>query len=115
MFTNEEISKNIQKYMDFYNEMRLVVTYAMLGRVTKKLRGVTLNFNGVTVQLEIFLDSEPTEEEAEELSEIETDMICAYPSDKDYRSDFIISVVASNIDISDRRRNWGWIFLRREE
>jgi phenylacetate-coenzyme A ligase PaaK-like adenylate-forming protein len=114
MFTNEQIDQNIQPYLNFYHSTRGVIFYMLVGTFSKKIRGITLGFNGKILEAEIFFDSNPTENEIEVMDDLETEIICSFPSDKDYCINFIISVVASDIDISDRRRNWGWIFLRKE-
>jgi len=121
MNSTEMLCKNRE---DIRNEIMLYMIGDLLGIATKKMRGITLNYNNSLLEVNTFFDNELTEEEEEEMQTMDTRLITsAYPYLYNSKGEVILNidkfglnliVIPADIDISDKEGNLGWIFLRKE-
>ena len=100
--------------IELVNRIKLYVMYSLLGRATKKMRGITANINNNNdLLIEMFFDSELTEEEEEEMEVAHTEIV----SDlyQEFNGMYLnLTVITSSTSLSGKNANLGWFFLRRE-
>ena len=109
--TNANITECIAKNYDLWKSVVLNLIHALVGVMPKAVRGITLNFDGETIQLTMFFEDQPRERDIEDMQDVEAELI----SHHDYQSDLIISVIPSSESLIDKVGNWGWVYLRRED
>ncbi|OCG77232.1 hypothetical protein A9G42_01010 [Gilliamella sp. Nev6-6] len=105
---NNEVSINIR------NQINQSVMYSLLGRATKKMRGITAELNKDNLlTIKMFFDNNLSEEEEEEMQIANTEVVADFFNDfKDIYLDLL--VVHKSIDICDKKGNLGWFYLRKE-
>lgn len=99
------------QYNDFWNEKKNHLSSLLVGEITKTMRGVTLNFDTKVIQITVYFDSAPTEKYIEALEELETEFLSGH----EYMTDLVLEVVPANVPLFDKVKNWGWVYLRRED
>ncbi|AYQ28041.1 MULTISPECIES: hypothetical protein [unclassified Polaromonas] len=88
----------------------LNLVLSLVGVLPKTVRGITLNFDEKTIQVVFFFAVTPTENEIEDLQNVEAELV----SHHEYQSEFVLKVADHSEDISGQVKNWGWIFLIRD-
>jgi len=88
----------------------MTIALGLIGTISKSMRGVALNFDGKTVQITAIFDTAPTEEEIENLQNIEAELISTHS----YTSDLELLTIPISQNISHISKNLGWVFLRKE-
>lgn len=106
-----DIAKNIAKYHELWKSVVISLVLALIGAIPKSVRGITLNFDGETIQIVVYFENGPIERDVEEMQNIEAELI----SHHDYQSDLVCTVVPVSEDLIDKVKNWGWVYLRRED
>lgn len=96
----------------------------LLGVATKKMRGITSNYQDEFLEIIVFFESELTKEEDNEMRRIHRSVISnAIPIVYDFKSEPIFTVkevglrfiiIPSSIDIFEKMGNVGWHYLRKE-
>ena len=110
--------------IEIRNKIMRYIFSDLLGVATRKMRGITLNYDKGLLELRVFFDSELTNEEEDEMIDIDTALISSsYPNFFNNKGEVIFNmdffdkkffIIPCEIDISDREGNLGWIFLRKE-
>jgi hypothetical protein len=108
---SSNISENIAKHYDLWKSVVLNLVHALIGVIPKSVCGITLNFDGETIQITVFFEDQPSDADVEGMRDVEADLI----SHHDYQSELILSVIPSSESLIDKVTNWGWIYLRRED
>ncbi|WP_392551385.1 hypothetical protein RHO14_07790 [Orbus wheelerorum] len=113
-----------EKIIDIRSKMQFYIMNSLLGVATKKIRGISLNYVNEIMDINVFFDNELTEDEEEEMQNIDTDAISsAYPVLFDWNNNPILNIkqmnlnlliIPSPISILDKRGSLGWIYLRKE-
>lgn len=106
----EKIRSNIDRHRDLWQSVVLNLVLALLGQISAAVRGITLNFDGETIQVVVYFERTPTESEVEDLECVEAELV----SHHDYLSELTLVVVPPTDTLVDKVKNWGWVFLRRE-
>jgi hypothetical protein len=116
-FTNEQIAK-------IRNQMTLHIIYSLIGDFSKKMRGITLDFDGQDLVMEMIFDDELTEEEEENMDFAHTRVAASiFPNLFDDHNNVILSmryfelklmVIDTTNSILDKKGNLGWFYLRKE-
>jgi hypothetical protein len=101
----------IIKHHALWKSVVLDLVLALLGVIPKSVRGITLNFDGETIQISIFFETQPTERDINAMQDVEAEVV----SHHDYQSDLVLDVVPITDSLVNRVKNWGWIYLRRED
>lgn len=104
------MNDNILKNHALWKSVVLNTTIALLGRVSKNMRGVTLNFDVDTIQITVFFESKPSDVEIDNMQEVEAELISSH----DYQSDLILVELPMTETLIDKVKNWGWVYLRYE-
>lgn len=104
-------TQNISKYHDLWKLIVLNLVLALIGRISKSVRGITLDFDGGAIQLSIFFEVDPAESDVNNMRDVEAELV----SHHEYQSDLVFSVVPVSESLIDRVGSWGWVFLRCEE
>lgn len=99
------------KYNDLWNHKKYHLSSLLVGEITKTMRGVTLNFDAKTIQITVYFDSAPTEKYIESLEEMETEFVSGH----EYMTDLVLEVVPVTESLVNKVKNWGWVYLRRED
>ncbi len=104
--TNEEKVK-------IENRIKLYIMHCMIDRATKKMRGITASIIDQDLTIEIFFDSDLTEEEEEEMECAHTEVV------SDLYQEFVgmylnLTVIPISTPLYDKKGNLGWLYLRRE-
>ncbi|MDF7670424.1 hypothetical protein PT276_04275 [Orbaceae bacterium ESL0721] len=105
--------KTRKEQIELENRVNASTMYSLLDRATKKMRGITASVINDDLTIEIFFDSELTEEEKEEMECAHTEII------SDLYQEFIgmylnLSIISSEIPLYDKKGNLGWFYLRKE-
>ncbi|QIQ22036.1 hypothetical protein [Zophobihabitans entericus] len=105
--------KTKEEQVKVENRINLYTMYGLIDRASKKMRGVTASIAGQDLTIEMFFDSELTEEEEEEMECAHTDVV------SDLYQEFVgiylkLTVIPSSTPIYDQRGTLGWIYLRKE-
>ena len=108
--TSSDVAENIAKHYELWKSVVLNLIHALVGVMPKSARGITLNFDGETIQITVFFEDQPSESDVEGMQDVEAELI----SHHDYQSELVISVIPSSESLIDKVKNWGWIYLRRE-
>ncbi|OCG29405.1 hypothetical protein A9G33_09765 [Gilliamella sp. Choc3-5] len=113
-----------KKIIDIRSKMMFYIMNDLVGVATKKMRGITLNYINNIMDINIIFDDELTEEEEEEMQQVDTDAISsAYPILYDWQNRPILNIeqmnlnliiIPSNIPIINQKGNLGWFYLRKE-
>ncbi len=110
-----EIQINRQKNLTLFQQVKASTFYSLLGRASKKMRGITFNYDHKSQIIEtiIFFDSKLSEEEKEEMEIANTEVLADIHNEV---TDFLLTleIIPSSEAILDKYGNWGWIYLRRE-
>lgn len=64
----------------FRRDLLLTVQVALLGEISKNVRGVTVGWEGTQIQLRAIFDGPPNAEDAESMECVGTEVIAAFPS-----------------------------------
>jgi hypothetical protein len=104
-------TQNIAKYHDLWKLIVISLVLSLVGRVTRSVRGITLNFDGVTIRMTVFFEEQPRDRDIENMQDVEAELV----SHHDYRSELVLSVVPLAEGLADRVGDWGWVFLRCED
>ncbi|TCB75157.1 hypothetical protein [Acinetobacter sp. ANC 4173] len=108
-----EIQINRQKNLPLFQRVGASTFYSLLGRASKKMRGITFNYDhkGKIIETIIFFDSTLSEEEEMEIAN--TEVLADIHNEI---TDFLLTleITPSSEAILDKCGNWGWIYLRRE-
>jgi len=104
-------TENISKNYELWKSVVLSLMLALIGSVPKSVRGITLDFDGETIQITVFFDEQPTERDVACMQDVEAELI----SHHDYQSDLVFDVIPTTESLIDKVKNWGWIYLRRED
>ena len=108
-----EIQINRQKNFPLFQRVEGSTFYSLLGRASKKMRGITFNYDHKSKIIEtiIFFDSTLSEEEKEEMEIANTEVLADIHNEV---TDFLLTleITPSSEDILDKCGNWGWIYLR---
>ena len=105
-----EISENISKHNELWKSIVLSLILALVGQLPKSVRGITLNFDGKTIQVTVFFEDQPNERDVADMQDVEAELI----SHHSFQSDLVLAVVPSSESLIDKVKNWGWVYLRRE-
>ncbi len=106
--TREEIIK-------VKNEINRSTMYSLLGRSTKKMRGISLNYDEQFMIIEMFFDEKLTNEEEEEMEYAHSEVVSdIFPLIYDGGIKLVLTVLPIEENILDKKGNLGWFFLRRE-
>lgn len=101
----------IAEYHSLWKSVVLSLILALLGVIPKSVRGITLNFDGETIQITMFFETQPTERDIIAMQNVEAEVV----SHHDYQSDLVLEVVPITDSLIGRVKNWGWAYLRRED
>lgn len=114
----------LEEKINIRNKMQFYIMNSLLGVATKKMRGITLNYVNYIMDITLFFDSELTDEEEDEMLNVDTDALSsAYPILFDWQGNPIIKIEQMNlhleiieptISLMDKKGNLGWIYLRKE-
>lgn len=114
----------IKNRLEIRNDVMLHLFSDLLGTATRKMRGISLNYSGKKLSIQVFFDSELNEEEEDEMLCMDLSFIASLGKGiYNYKDELILEVelvgtnffiVPCEIDIYDREGNLGWIFLRKE-
>lgn len=96
---------------NLWRSILLICALAFVGEITKSMRGITLNFDGKVIGITVFFEREPSDLEIDIVQRVEAEII----SHHSYQSDLVIKVSPVNESLIGKRRNWGWVYLRRED
>jgi len=107
----ESINKNIRDHHDLWENIFLGLMRRLIGIIPRSMRGITLNFDGETIQICVIFDRQPSEIEIDDLQNIEAELVSGH----DYMSDLVINVVSPGQDVSDLVKNFGWVYLRKSD
>jgi len=107
----ELINKNITDHYDLWKSVFLSLTLNLVGVISKSMRGITLNFDGEVIKICVFFDKQPSETEINDLQNIEAELVSTH----DYMSDLELAIASPDQDISALVKNWGWVYLRKED
>ena len=107
------INKTKEEQVKFKNRINLCIMYSLIDLAPKKMRGVTASIINRDLTIEIFFDSELSEEEEEEMECAHTEIV------SDLYQEFVgmylkLTVIPSDIQLYDKRGNLGWFYLRKE-
>lgn len=105
------LPESIANYHELWVDEVFALNRLLLGEISKSMRGVTLNFDGETIQIVVYFDSTPNEKDIEAMQDIEGEFIAGH----EYMSDLVLEVVPTEVSLSNKVKNWGWVFLRRED
>lgn len=111
-----DIDNNIRKNLPLFRKLRESTLYSLIGCASKKMRGITFNYDHEINSIETIMifDAELTEDEDEAMQLANTEVF----SDLHHEitGDFILTliVVSHGESILDKCGNWGWIYLRKE-
>lgn len=103
--------QDITKYHDLWKLIVISLVLSLVGRVTRSLRGVTLNFDGFTIRMTAFFEEQPRDRDIENMQDVEAELV----SHHDFKSELVLSVVPLVEGLADKVGNWGWVFLRCED
>ncbi|MBC9129955.1 hypothetical protein JMI89_04800 [Frischella sp. Ac48] len=113
-----------KEIIDIRSKMMFYIMNDLVGVATKKMRGITLNYMNDIMDINIIFDDKLTEEEEEEMQQIDTNTISsAYPILYDWQNRPILNikqmnlnliVIRPDIPIINKKGNLGWLYLRRE-
>jgi hypothetical protein len=106
-----KVNENIARHRALWESTVWGLTRALLGVIPKSVRGITLNFDGETIQITVFFETQPTERDINAMQDVEAELI----SHHDYLSDLVLEVVPITDSLIGRAKNWGWVYLRRED
>lgn len=110
-----EIQINRQKNFQLFQRVEASTFYSLFGRASKKMRGITFNYDHKSKIIEtiIVFDSILSEEEQEEMEIANTEILADIHNEV---ADFFLAlkVIPSSKTILDQCGNWGWIYLRHE-
>lgn len=110
-----EIQINRQKNLLLFQRVEALTFYSLIGSASKKMRGITFNYDHKNKAIEtiIFFDSTLSEEEQEEMEIANTEVLADIHNEITY---FLLTleVIPCSEVILERCGNWGWIYLRRE-
>ena len=110
-----EIQINRQKNFPLFQRVESSTFYSLLDRASKKMRGITFNYDHKDKAIEtiIFFDSTLSEEEQEEMEIANTEVLADIHNEITY---FLLTleIIPSSEAILEKCGNWGWIYLRRE-
>ncbi|ENV48662.1 hypothetical protein P255_00173 [Acinetobacter brisouii CIP 110357] len=111
----DEIQINREKNLPLFQRVKASTFYSLLGRASKKMRGITFNYDHKSKIIEtiIFFDSKLSEEEEEEMNIANTEVLADIYNEVTY---FLLTleIIPSSEAIVDKRGNWGWVYLRHE-
>lgn len=114
MLTNE-IHTNRQKNLPLFQQVKFSTFYSLVGRASKKMRGISFNYDHErkTIETIIIFDSPLSEEEQEEMEVANTEVLADIHNEV---AGFFLTlkVIPSFKSILDQHGNWGWIYLRHE-
>jgi len=95
--------------LSFIDRLQLSFDFALIGRIPKSLRGITVDWQEPLLTVHFFFDREGIDEEAETMDEVLTEIISHFPEimklDTEYK------YIDSSNSIRDYKLKW-WIFLR---
>ena len=108
----------------FNNQLTYFIMEGLIGKATKKMRGITSSFQDCFLNVIFIFESELTKEERTETEKaIEGISRKVIPVVYDYKGEplftvkdigLTITIVPSNIEINDKIANIGWVYLRKE-
>lgn len=107
---SELIQDNVTKNHDLWKGFLFTLMLNLVGVISKSVRGITLNFDGETIQILVVFDKEPLDEEISDFQDVEAEMVATHK----YMSDLQVTSVDPADDISHLVKNWGWAYLRKE-
>ncbi|WP_392551806.1 hypothetical protein RHO14_10055 [Orbus wheelerorum] len=102
-----------EQLLEKTNRVRLYTMYSLLDRATKKMRGITANWDGTDLLIEMFFDCELTEDEEEEMQIANTEVV----SDlyQEFKGMYLnLTVIKPSVSLYDKKGNLGWFYLRKE-
>ena len=105
-----KIAENVSKNHELWKSVVLSLILALVGKISKSVRGITLNFDSETIQITVFFEDQPSERDVADMQDVEAELI----SHHSFQSDLVFAVVPSSESLIDKVKNWGWIYLRRE-
>lgn len=118
------IDKATLNRMDFHSIITNSIWEDLLGVATKKMRGITSNYQDEFLEVIVFFESELTEEEDSGMMEIKkgvTSNVIPIVYSKKAEPIFTVKevvlkfiVAPSNINIFEKMGNIGWHYLRKE-
>ncbi|MDG9730374.1 hypothetical protein OXI21_08110 [Ignatzschineria sp. RMDPL8A] len=107
--------KKKNKLIIIETELKKSTFYSLIGRASKKMRGISFNYQDSVFTIEFFFDQELTEEEEEEMEYAHTEVLAdIWPDIYDGDIRLKLTVVPVTKDIFEKKGNRGWIFLRKE-
>lgn len=104
-------TENITEHHELWKSVVLSLTLALIGALPKSVRGITLDFDGETIQITVFFDEHPSERDVACMQGVEAELI----SHHDYQSDLVFDAIPTTQSLIDKAKNWGWVYLRRED
>ena len=104
------IQQNISAHHDLWKHILITLMLNLLGVISKSTRGVTLNFDGETIEIRVIFDKQQSETEIDDLQNVEAELVSSH----DYMSNLDVVVAPPDQDISTLVKNWGWVYLRKE-
>ncbi|WP_141674811.1 hypothetical protein [Gilliamella sp. WF3-4] len=97
------------------HEINRSTMYSLIGRSSKKMRGISLNYDEKFMIIEMFFDEKLTNEEEEEMecahSEVVSDI---FPQIYDGGIKLVLTILPIEENILDKKGNLGWFYLRKE-
>lgn len=107
---NNYIEINRQKNYELWKTVFMTIAIGLIGTVTNSMRGIALDFDGEVVKITVIFEKTPTEEEIENLQNIEAEVISTH----NHISDLELLEIPVSKSIFQIERNLGWVFLRKE-
>jgi len=118
------IDEETRRFLFFNDKLTNLIMEELIGKATKKMRGITLSLENYFLDVIFIFESELTEEEKTETRKvIEGIYHKVIPIVYNYEGEplftvkdigLTITIVPSNIEINNKRANMGWVYLRKE-
>ncbi|NUE65640.1 hypothetical protein [Snodgrassella sp. ESL0253] len=97
------------------HEINRSTMYSLIGRSSKKMRGISLNYDEQFMTIEMFFDEKLTEEEEEEMEYAHAEVVSdIFPQIYDGGIKLVFKICPANESILDKKGNLGWFYLRKE-
>ena len=111
-----EILIHRRKNLSLFQQTKELTLYSLVGCASKKMRGITLNYDDANKSIEtiIFFDMELSEEEEEAMQIANTEVIAGIHNEVTGEFVLTLTVFPPSESILDKCGNWGWIYLRHE-
>lgn len=105
------MNENILKNNELWKKTVLNMTLSLLGRISKNMRGITLNFDDETIKITVLFENDPSDMDIENMQDVEAEIISCH----DYQSELILTKLPITEPLTNKVGNWGWVFLSCED